>query len=175
MDRNLAGETSFRFSPTLTETASTELLNLQERFNQITTDLQNQNDHIAKLEGKVASEMDALHQKIYDNVKVINENVVSVQNDIQVISEIIFRVLTFFPVRVLNWFKCFAELTVCESTSNHKGTDVHPVLIVIHPLNMSPNIDKKTIRSLNKASYESLAKINKTEKNPTFKIILSMF
>lgn len=175
MDRNLAGETSFRFSPTLTETASTELLNIQKSIDQLNMDLHQQNDHIAKLEGRTASEVDALHQKIYANNQAIAKVILSMRQDIQVIGEIIFQLLTLFPIRILNWFKCFAELTICETTSKQEGKDIHPVLIVLHPLNMSPNIDKKTIRALNKLSYKSLARIKKAEKKPTFKIILSSF
>lgn len=175
MDRNLAGETSFRFSPTLTETASTELLKIQQTIDQLNTDLHQQNDRIARLKGRTFSVTRELEQKIYYNAQNTAKDILSMRQDIQVIGEIVFGMLTLLPVRILNWFKWFAELTICETTSKQKGKDIHPVLIVLHPLNMSPNINKKAIRSLNKLSYESLARIRKAEKKPTFKIILSSF
>lgn len=175
MDRNLAGETSFRFSPTLTESASTELLKIQGSIDQLTVDIHQQNDHISKFEGAVSSEMNAIHQKIYtSNVDIANE-IHAIRQDIQAIGEIIFHMLMLLPVRIVNWFKCFAEVTVCESTVEYEGRVAHAVLIVLRPLDVSPNVDKKTIRKLNKLSYESLARIKKAEKKPTFKIILSAF
>lgn len=175
MDRNLAGETSFRFSPTLTETASTELLKIQQTIDQLNTDLHQQKEQTADFESKIYSELGEIHQKIHSDKMNINRDVISIRQDIQVIGEIIFGMLTLFPIRILNWFKCFAELTICETTSKQEGKDIHPVLIVLHPLNMSPNIDKKAIRALNKLSYKSLARIKKAEKKPTFKIIFSSF
>lgn len=175
MDRNLAGETSFRFSPTLTETASTELLKIQGSIDQLTVDVRQQNDHISKFEGAVSSEMDVIHQKIYLNNKEVAKDVLSLKHDTQAIGWVLFRMLMLLPVRIFNWFKCFAEVTVCESTIEYEGTVAHAVLIVLRPLNASPNVDKKTIRALNKLSYKSLAKIEKAEKKPNFKIILSAF
>lgn len=175
MDRNLAGETSFRFSPTLTETASTELLKIQGSIDQLTVDVRQQSDHISKFEGAVSSEIDAIHQKIYANNKEVAKDVLSLKHDIQAIGRVLFRMLMLLPVRIFNWFKCFAEITVCESTVEYEGTVAHAVLIVLRPLNVSPNVDKKTIRALNKLSYKSLAKIEKAEKKPNFKIILSAF
>lgn len=175
MDRNLAGETSFRFSPTLTETASTELLKIQGSIDQLTVDVRQQNDHISKFEGAVSSEMDVIHQKIYLNNKEVAKDVLSLKHDTQAIGWVLFRMLMLLPVRIFNWFKCFAEVTVCESTVEYEGTVAHAVLIVLRPLNASPNVDKKTIRALNKLSYKSLAKIEKAEKKPNFKIILSAF
>ena len=116
-----------------------------------------------------------LHQKIYSsNVDIANE-IHAIRQDIQAIDRVIFRMLMLLPVRIFNWFKCFAEITVCESTVEYEGKDAHAVLIVLRPLNMSPNVDKKTIRKFNKLSYESLARIEKAEEKPTFKIILSAF
>lgn len=175
MDRNLAGETSFRFSPTLSETASTELLKIQGSIDQLTVDVRQQNEHISKFEGAVSSEMDAVHQKIYLNNKEVAKDVLSLKHDIQAIGRVLFRMLMLLPVRIFNWFKCFAEVTVCESTVEYEGAVAHAVLIVLRPLNASPNVDKKTIRALNKLSYKSLAKIEKAEKKPNFKIILSAF
>lgn len=175
MDRNLAGETSFRFSPTLTETASTELLKIQGSIDQLTVDVRQQNDHISKFEGAVSSEMDVIHQKIYLNNKEVAKDVLSLKHDTQAIGWVLFRMLMLLPVRIFNWFKCFAEITVCESTVEYEGTVAHAVLIVLRPLNVSPNVDKKTIRELNKLSYKSLARIEKAEKKPNFKIILSTF
>ena len=175
MDRNLAGETSFRVSPTLTETASTELLKIQGSIDQLTVDVHQQNDHISKFESNVASEVDALHQKIYLNNVDITKEIHAIRQNIQAIGRVIFRLLMLLPVRIFNWFKCFAEVTVCESTVEYEGKDAHAVLIVLRPLNVSPNVDKKTIRALNKLSYKSLAKIEKAEKKPNFKIILSAF
>ena len=175
MDRNLAGETSFRFSPTLTETASTELLKIQGSIDQLTVDVRQQSDHISKFEGAVSSEMDVIHQKIYLNNKEVAKDVLSLKHDTQAIGLVLFRMLMLLPVRIFNWFKCFAEVTVCESTVEYEGTVAHAVLIVLRPLNVSPNVDKKTIRELNKLSYKSLAKIEKAEKKPNFKIILSAF
>lgn len=175
MDRNLAGETSFHFSPTLTETASTELLKIQGSIDQLTVDVRQQNDHISKFEGAVSSEMDVIHQKIYLNNKEVAKDVLSLKHDTQAIGWVLFRMLMLLPVRIFNWFKCFAEITVCESTIEHEGKDAHAVLIILRPLNVSPNVDKKTIRALNKLSYESLARIEKAEKKPNFKIILSAF
>ena len=175
MDRNLAGETSFRFSPTLTETASTELLKIQGSIDQLTVDVRQQNDHISKFEGAVSSEMDVIHQKIYLNNKEVAKDVLSLKHDTQAIGWVLFRMLMLLPVRIFNWFKCFAEVTVCESTVEYEGTVAHAVLIVLRPLNVSPNVDKKTIRELNKLSYKSLARIEKAEKKPNFKIILSAF
>ena len=175
MDRNLAGETSFRFSPTLSETASTELLKIQGSIDQLTVDVRQQNDHISKFEGAVSSEMDVIHQKIYLNNKEVAKDVLSLKHDTQAIGWVLFRMLMLLPVRIVNWFKCFAEITVCESTVEYEGTVAHAVLIVLRPLNVSPNVDKKTIRALNKLSYKSLAKIEKAEKKPNFKIILSAF
>ena len=175
MDRNLAGETSFRFSPTLTESASTELLKIQGSIDQLTVDVRQQNDHISKFESNATSEIDAIHQKIYANNKEVAKDVLSLKHDIQAIGRVLFRMLMLLPVRIFNWFKCFAEITVCESTIEYEGTAVHAVLIILRPLNMSPNIDKKTIRALNKLSYKSLARIEKAEKKPNFKIILSAF
>ena len=175
MDRNLAGETSFRFSPTLTETASTELLKIQGSIDQLTVDVRQQNDHISKFEGAVSSEMDVIHQKIYLNNKEVAKDVLSLKHDTQAIGWVLFRMLMLLPVRIVNWFKCFAEITVCESTVEYEGTVAHAVLIVLRPLNVSPNVDKKTIRELNKLSYKSLARIEKAEKKPNFKIILSAF
>lgn len=175
MDRNLAGETSFRFSPTLSETASTELLKIQGSIDQLTVDVRQQNEHISKFEGAVSSEMDAVHQKIYLNNKEVAKDVLSLKHDIQAIGRVLFRMLMLLPVRIFNWFKCFAEVTVCESTVEYEGAVAHAVLIVLRPLNASPNVDKKTIRALNKLSYKSLARIKKAEKKPNFKIILSAF
>ena len=175
MDRNLAGETSFRFSPTLSETASTELLKIQGSIDQLTVDVRQQNDHISKFEGAVSSEMDVIHQKIYLNNKEVAKDVLSLKHDTQAIGWVLFRMLMLLPVRIFNWFKCFAEVTVCESTVEYEGTVAHAVLIVLRPLNLSPNVDKKTIRELNKLSYKSLARIEKAEKKPNFKIILSAF
>ena len=175
MDRNLAGETSFRFSPTLSETASTELLKIQGSIDQLTVDVRQQNDHISKFEGAVSSEMDVIHQKIYLNNKEVAKDVLSLKHDTQAIGWVLFRMLMLLPVRIVNWFKCFAEITVCESTVEYEGTVAHAVLIVLRPLNVSPNVDKKTIRALNKLSYKSLARIEKAEKKPNFKIILSAF
>lgn len=175
MDRNLAGETSFRFSPTLTETASTELLKIQGSIDQLTVDVRQQNDHISKFESNVASEVDALHQKIYLNNKEVAKDILSIKQDIQAIGRVLFRMLMLLPVRIVNWFTCFAEVTVCESTVEYDGAVAHAVLIVLRPLNASPNVDKKTIRNLNKLSYKSLARIEKAEKKPNFKIILSAF
>lgn len=175
MDRNLAGETSFRFSPTLTETASTELLKIQGSIDQLTVDVRQQNDHISKFESNVASEVDALHQKIYLNNKEVAKGILSIKQDIQAIGWVLFRMLMLLPVRIVNWFTCFAEVTVCESTVEYDGAVAHAVLIVLRPLNASPNVDKKTIRALNKLSYKSLARIEKAEKKPNFKIILSAF
>lgn len=175
MDRNLAGETSFRFSPTLSETASTELLKIQGSIDQLTVDVRQQNDHISKFEGAVSSEMDVIHQKIYLNNKEVAKDVLSLKHDTQAIGWVLFRMLMLLPVRIFNWFKCFAEITVCESTVEYEGTVAHAVLIVLRPLNVSPNVDKKTIRELNKLSYKSLARIEKAEKKPNFKIILSAF
>ena len=175
MDRNLAGETSFRFSPTLTETASTELLKIQGSIDQLTVDVRQQSDHISKFEGAVSSEMDVIHQKIYLNNKEVAKDVLSLKHDTQAIGWVLFRMLMLLPVRIFNWFKCFAEITVCESTVEYEGTVAHAVLIVLRPLNVSPNVDKKTIRELNKLSYKSLARIEKAEKKPNFKIILSAF
>lgn len=175
MDRNLAGETSFRFSPTLTETASTELLKIQGSIDQLTVDVRQQNDHISKFEGAVSSEMDVIHQKIYLNNKEVAKDVLSLKHDTQAIGWVLFRMLMLLPVRIFNWFKCFAEVTVCESTVEYEGTVAHAVLIVLCPLNVSPNVDKKTIRALNKLSYKSLARIEKAEKKPNFKIMLSAF
>ena len=175
MDRNLAGETSFRFSPTLSETASTELLKIQGSIDQLTVDVRQQSDHISKFERNVASEVDALHQKIYLNNKEVAKDILSIKQDIQAIGWVLFRMLMLLPVRIFNWFKCFAEVTVCESTVEYEGAVAHAVLIVLRPLNASPNVDKKTIRALNKLSYKSLAKIEKAEKKPNFKIILSAF
>lgn len=175
MDRNLAGETSFRFSPTLSETAYTELLKIQGSIDQLTVDVRQQSDHISKFERNVASEVDALHQKIYLNNKEVAKDIFSLKQDIQAIGWVLFRMLMLLPVRIVNWFKCFAEVTVCESTVEYEGTVAHAVLIVLRPLNASPNVDKKTIRALNKLSYKSLAKIEKAEKKPNFKIILSAF
>lgn len=175
MDRNLAGETSFRFSPTLTETASTELLKIQGSIDQLTVDVRQQNDHISKFESNVASEVDALHQKIYSSNVDITKEIHAIRQNIQAIGRVIFRLLMLLPVRIFNWFKCFAEVTVCESTVEYEGKDAHAVLIVLRPLNVSPNVDKKTIRALNKLSYKSLTKIEKAEKKPNFKIILSAF
>ena len=173
MDRNLAGETSFRFSPTLTETASAELLKIQGSIDQLTVDVRQQNDHISKFEGAVSSEMDVIHQKIYSsNVDITNE-IHAIRQNIQAIGRVLFRLLMLLPVRIFNWFKCFAEVTVCESTVEYEGKDAHAILIILRPLNVSPNVDKKTIRALNKLSYKSLAKIEKAEKKPNFKIILS--
>ena len=175
MDRNLAGETSFRVSPTLTETASTELLKIQGSIDQLTVDVHQQSDHISKFERNVASEVDALHQKIYSSNVDITKEIHAIRQNIQAIGRVIFRLLMLLPVRIFNWFKCFAEVTVCESTVEYEGKDAHAVLIVLRPLNVSPNVDKKTIRALNKLSYKSLAKIEKAEKKPNFKIILSAF
>lgn len=175
MDRNLAGETSFRFSPILSETASTELLKIQGSIDQLTVDVRQQNEHISKFEGAVSSEMDAVHQKIYLNNKEVAKDVLSLKHDIQAIGRVLFRMLMLLPVRIFNWFKCFAEVTVCESTVEYEGAVAHAVLIVLRPLNASPNVDKKTIRALNKLSYKSLARIKKAEKKPNFKIILSAF
>lgn len=177
MDRNLAGETSFRFSPTLTETASTELLKIQGSIDQLTVDVRQQNEHISKFEGAVSSEIDVIHQKIYLNNKEVAKDVLSLKHDTQAIGWVLFRMLMLLPVRIVNWFKCFAEIIVCESTVEYEGKDAHAVLIVLRPLNASPNpnVDKKTIRALNKLSYKSLAKIEKAEKKPNFKIILSAF
>lgn len=175
MDRNLAGETSFRFSPTLSETAYTELLKIQGSIDQLTVDVRQQSDHISKFEGAVSSEMDAIHQKIYLNNKEVAKDVLSLKHDSQVIGWVLFRMLMLLPVRIFNWFKCFAEITVCESTVEYEGAVAHAVLIVLRPLNASPNVDKKTIRALNKLSYKSLARIEKAEKKPNFKIILSAF
>lgn len=175
MDRNLAGETSFRFSPTLTESASTELLKIQGTIDQLKTELHQQNDHFARLEDRINTEVDTLHRKIFTDKTIASREIASLKQDIQAIGLVIFRMLMLLPVRVVNWFKCFAEVTVCESTVEYEGTVVHAVLIVLRPLNMSPNIDKKTIRALNKLSYKSLARIEKAEKKPTFKIILSAF
>lgn len=175
MDRNLAGETSFRFSPTLSETASTELLKIQGSIDQLTVDVHQQNDHISKFERNVASEMDTLHQKIYRDKTIASREISSIKQDIQAIGWVLFRMLMLLPVRIVNWFKCFAEVTVCESTVEYEGAVAHAVLIVLRPLNASPNVDKKTIRALNKLSYKSLAKIEKAEKKPNFKIILSAF
>lgn len=175
MDRNLAGETSFRFSPTLSETAYTELLKIQGSIDQLTVDVRQQSDHISKFERNVASEVDALHQKIYLNNKEVAKDIFSLKQDIQAIGWVLFRMLMLLPVRIVNWFKCFAEVTVCESTVEYEGTVAHAVLIVLRPLNASPNVDKKTIRALNKLSYKSLARIEKAEKKPNFKIILSAF
>ena len=175
MDRNLAGETSFRFSPTLSETASTELLKIQGSIDQLTVDVRQQSDHISKFEGAVSSEMDVIHQKIYLNNKEVAKDVLSLKHDTQAIGWVLFRMLMLLPVRIFNWFKCFAEITVCESTVEYEGTVAHAVLIVLRPLNVSPNVDKKTIRELNKLSYKSLARIEKAEKKPNFKIILSAF
>lgn len=175
MDRNLAGETSFRFSPTLTETASTELLKIQGSIDQLTVDVHQQSDHISKIERNVDSEVDVLHQKIYLNNKEVAKDILSIKQDIKAIGWVLFRTLMLLPVRIVNWFKCFAEVTVCESTVEYEGTVAHAVLIVLRPLNASPNVDKKTIRALNKLSYKSLAKIEKAEKKPNFKIILSAF
>ena len=175
MDRNLAGETSFRFSPTLSETASTELLKIQGSIDQLTVDVRQQNDHISKFECAVSSEMDVIHQKIYLNNKEVAKDVLSLKHDTQAIGWVLFRMLMLLPVRIFNWFKCFAEITVCESTVEYEGTVAHAVLIVLRPLNVSPNVDKKTIRELNKLSYKSLARIEKAEKKPNFKIILSAF
>lgn len=175
MDRNLAGETSFRFSPTLSETASTELLKIQGSIDQLTVDVRQQSDHISKFERNVASEVDVLHQKIYLNNKEVAKDILSIKQDIRAIGCVLFRMLMLLPVRIFNWFKCFAEVTVCESTVEYEGTVAHAVLIVLRPLNASPNVDKKTIRALNKLSYKSLARIEKAEKKPNFKIILSAF
>ena len=175
MDRNLAGETSFRVSPTLTETASTELLKIQGSIDQLTVDVHQQSDHISKFERNVASEVDALHQKIYSSNVDITKEIHAIRQNIQAIGRVIFRLLMLLPVRIFNWFKCFAEVTVCESTVEYEGKDAHAVLIVLRPLNVSPNVDKKTIRALNKLSYKSLARIEKAEEKPTFKIILSAF
>ena len=175
MDRNLAGETSFRFSPTLTETASTELLKIQGSIDQLTVDVHQQSDHISKFERNVASEVDALHQKIYSSNVDITKEIHAIRQNIQAIGRVIFRLLMLLPVRIFNWFKCFAEVTVCESTVEYEGKDAHAVLIILRPLNASPNVDKKTIRALNKLSYKSLARIEKAEKKPNFKIILSAF
>lgn len=175
MDRNLAGETSFRFSPTLTETASTELLKIQGSIDQLTVDVRQQSDHISKFECNATSEIDAIHQKIYANNKEVTKDVLSLKHDIQAIGRVLFRMLMLLPVRIFNWFKCFAEITVCESTVEYEGTVVHAVLIILRPLNRGPNVDKKTIRALNKLSYKSLAKIEKAKKKPNFKIILSAF
>lgn len=175
MDRNLAGETSFRFSPTLTETASTELLKIQQSIDALNTDVNQQENHIAKLEDTTTRAQEELDQKINTNKIIASREIASVKQDIQAIGWVIFRMLMLLPVRIVNWFKCFAEITVCESTVEYEGKDAHAVLIVLRPLNMSPNIDKKTIRALNKLSYKSLAKIEKAEKKPNFKIILSAF
>ena len=179
MDRNLAGETSFCFSPTLTETASTELLKIQGSIDQLKTELYHelyqQNDHIVKLENMVTSEMDTLDQKINTNKVIASREIASLKQDIQVIGWVLFCMLMLLPVRIFNWFKCFAEVTVCESTVEYEETVAHAVLIVLRPLNASPNVDKKTIRALNKLSYKSLARIKKAEKKPNFKIILSAF
>lgn len=175
MDRNLAGETSFRFSPTLSETASTEFLKIQGSIDQLTVDVHQQNDHISKFESDVVSEVGALHQKIYLNNKEVAKDILSIKQDIQAIGWVLFRILMLLPVRIFNWFKCFAEITVCESTVEYEGAVAHAVLIVLRPLNASPNVDKKTIRALNKLSYKSLARIEKAEKKPNFKIILSAF
>ena len=175
MDRNLAGETSFRFSPTLTETASTELLKIQGSIDQLKTELHQQNDHFVRLEDRINTEVDTLNQKIYRDKTIASREISSVKQDIQVIGWVLFRLLMLLPVRIFNWFKCFAEVTVCESTVEYEGKDTHAVLIVLRPLNVSPNVDKKTIRALNKLSYKSLVKIEKAEKKPNFKIILSAF
>ena len=175
MDRNLAGETSFRVSPTLSETASTELLKIQGSIDRLNTELHQQNDHISKFESNVASEVDALHQKIYSSNVDITKEIHAIRQNIQAIGRVIFRLLMLLPVRIFNWFKCFAEVTVCESTVEYEGKDAHAILIVLRPLNVSPNVDKKTIRALNKLSYKSLARIEKAEKKPNFKIILSAF
>ena len=177
MDRNLAGETSFRVSPTLTETASTELLKIQGSIDQLKTELHQQNDHFVRLEDRINTEVDTLNQKIYRDKTIASREISSVKQDIQVIGWVLFRMLMLLPVRIVNWFKCFAEVTVCESTVEYEGAVAHAVLIVLRPLNASPNpnVDKKTIRALNKLSYKSLAKIEKAEKKPNFKIILSAF
>lgn len=175
MDRNLAGETSFRFSPTLTETASTELLKIQQSIDQLNTELHQQNNHIVKLENMATSEVDTLDRKINTNKVIASREIASLKQDIQAIGWVLFRMLMLLPVRIINWFKCFAEVTVCESTVEYEGTVAHAVLIVLRPLNASPNVDKKTIRALNKLSYKSLARIEKAEKKPNFKIILSAF
>lgn len=175
MDRNLAGETSFRFSPTLTETASTELLKIQGSIDQLKTELHQQNDHFVRLEDRINTEVDTLNQKIYRDKTIASREISSVKRDIQVIGWVLFRMLMLLPIRIFNWFKCFAEVTVCESTVEYEGAVAHAVLIVLRPLNASPNVDKKTIRALNKLSYKSLAKIEKAEKKPNFKIILSAF
>ena len=119
--------------------------------------------------------MDVIHQKIYLNNKEVAKDVLSLKHDTQAIGWVLFRMLMLLPVRIFNWFKCFAEITVCESTVEYEGTVAHAVLIVLRPLNVSPNVDKKTIRELNKLSYKSLARIEKAEKKPNFKIILSAF
>lgn len=178
MDRNLAGETSFRFSPTLTETASTELLKIQRSIDVLKTEMHQQNAQANRFEEKVDkldAEVGAMYQTTLVNIKDIAKDINSIQYDIQVIYKMIFRVLTLFPIRILNWFKCFAELLVCESTVKYKGKDVHAVMITIHPLDRNPNNDKKIIRSMNKESYRSLARIKKAEKKPLFKITISMF
>lgn len=175
MDRNLAGETSFRFSPTLTETASTELLKIQQSIDALNTDVYQQENHIAKLEDTTTRAQEELDQKINTNKIIASREIASVKQDIQAIGWVIFRMLMLLPVRIVNWFKCFAEVTVCESTVEYEGMVAHAVLIALRPLNASPNVNKKTIRELNKLSYKSLAKIEKAEKKPNFKIILSAF
>ena len=175
MDRNLAGETSVRFSPTLTETASTELLKIQGSIDQLKTELHQQNDHFVRLEDRINTEVDTLNQKIYRDKTIASREISSIKQDSQAIGKVLFRMLMLLPVRIFNWFKCFAEITVCESTVEYEGKDAHAVLIILRPLNVSPNVDKKTIRALNKLSYKSLAKIEKAEKKPNFKIILSAF
>lgn len=175
MDRNLAGETTFRFSPTLTESASTELLKIQQSIDALNTDVYQQENHIAKLEDTTTRVQEELDQKINTNKVIASMEIASLKQDIQAIGWVIFRMLMLLPVRIVNWFKCFAEVTVCESTVEYEGRVAHAVLIVLRPLDVSPNIDKKTIRALNKLSYKSLVRIKKAEKKPTFKIILSAF
>lgn len=168
MDRNLAGETSSRFSPTLTESASVELLNLQGRIDHLYDDVQKQKNHITEFENNVKYELDGVHQTLYSNIQDINNSISYTQGRIQALDKIIFNILTLLPVRMLNWFNCFAELEINESRDN-----VYSVSINVDPLNKYHDSNKKAVRSHNKAAYEKLSRIKKTEENPSFVIIFT--
>lgn len=176
MDRNLAGETSYRFSPTLTEAASFELNNLQERIDTLYIDATNRDHRIDDLERKnteaITEITDKFRNDLYENSKSTYSDIRSLKCSVDTLSDVLFRVLIRLPIRILNWFMCFASLNISQVAESGKR---HLVTIILHPMNMSPNIDKKTIRELNKISYETLCKIKKSEKNPRFKVTLTVF
>lgn len=176
MDRNLAGETTYRFSPTLTEAASFELNNLQERIDALYADAANRDYRIDEIERKsidnITEITDKFQTTLHEKTKNLRSEIRSLECSVDTLSDALFYALIYLPVRILNWFKCFATLNISQAV---KSGERHRVTIILHPMNMSPNIDKKTIRKLNKISYGVLHKIKKSEKNPRFEVNLTVF